>query len=164
MAVDDTAYAPRLAEFVRCVGESAPGGPPPLPSDFRADDSIFFSHLPMNPPPPTGLVNRSGSSVSSTSAVVEFLERFPGLAPRHVPRCPTLRLNRSPGVGRHHLLGADDPERGRRITECVFVDAIDNESSGELLIPATSGSNSDVNVVGNKALFAASARWPSTAR
>src|SRR5690349_20806225 len=62
-AVDDTAYAPRLAEFVRWVGVSAPGGPPPSLPVLRADDSSFFSHLPMNPPPPTGLENMSGSSV-----------------------------------------------------------------------------------------------------
>ena len=63
-ASDDTAFAPRLPELIRCVGVSAPGGPPPLPV-LRAEDSIFFNHLPMKPPPPTVLVNRSGSSLSS---------------------------------------------------------------------------------------------------
>ena len=43
------------------------GRPTTATAVFLVEDSIFFSHLPMKPPPPTGLVNRSGSSLSSIS-------------------------------------------------------------------------------------------------
>ena len=88
VAVDDT----RIRAAVRRVRLGASANPRLVVRHrcrpiSRADDSIFFSHLPTNrhrrhwagEPDP-------GRPVSSTSAVVEFLERFPGLAPRHVPR------------------------------------------------------------------------------
>ena len=115
-ASDDTAFAPRLPELIRCVGVSAPGGPPPLPV-LRAEDSIFFSHLPMKPPPPTGLVNRSGSSLSSISSSSRSVNSWRLLASRNVRRRLLLGLFGRTRASGQHLGGADDAEFGWRIVD-----------------------------------------------
>src|ERR1700722_2070809 len=137
-ASDDTACAPRFAALVRCVGLSAPGGPPPLPV-LRADDSIFFSHLPMKPPPPTGLVNRSGSSLSSTSPSSRSANScrrwLRGTCP--VFSCPVCLAAREDAAST--LLARMTPNSGGGSSIAALPDAKLSDPVGELLRLATSG-------------------------
>ena len=158
-ASDDTAYAPRFAEFVRCVGVSAPGGPPPLPV-LRADDSIFFSQLPMKPPPPTGLVNRSGSSESSVSPsssssssvpARRFFAGHAGGSPRPVS-WPSGRDAASTFAARI------TPNPGAGSSTAARPAAMLSEAAGESLRLAMSRSPIDAKTLGSRSPLLTSAR------
>jgi hypothetical protein len=158
-ASDDTACKPRFAEFVRCVGVSAPGGPPPLPV-LRAEDSIFFNHLPMKPPP-TGLVNTSGSSESSicaSSSSVSCRARPRGTcrgfaSSRSAARCSAAREDAA-----STLAARITPNSGAGSSTAARPSATLSDAAGESLRLARSRSPTDANLPGSRALLATSAR------
>ena len=112
--------------------------------------------------------DRAGEQVGAIGvvhlAVVELLERLFGLAPRDVTGRFLVHLCRRPTAGRNHLLRANDTEPRRWIAHEPLPEAMANDVAGESLRRAISGSPSASNTLGSRSPFAASARWPSTAR
>ena len=154
-ASDDTACRPRFAEFVLCVGISAPGGPPPLPV-LRAEDSIFFNHLPMKPPPPTGLVNTSGSSESSICASSSSLSCRAW--PRGTWRGFAASWLAAAADAASTLAGRITPNSGAGSSIAARPSATLSDAAAESLRLAGSRSPADANLPGSRALLATSAR------
>ena len=151
----------RVPARVRCVGASAPGGPPPL--SWRTTSSNRRSNRPSAPPPPTGLEKRSAavpssSSSSSSSSASTWLRCSRGTCSRVVAELSARLIDASSCRARM----APKLSGGSAIASRLSAAARD--AAGESARAATSESMSDRSDGGNRSSIAASARWPSTAR
>ena len=115
--VDVTMPAPRIPLCDRCVGVSAPGGPPPL--SWRTLLISRCSSLPAAPPPPTGLEN--GSMTSDSAPIVAHPRVLAAPSPIYgVGRgCHAMSDCWALGVHRQQVAGLDHAEARRRIGDLL---------------------------------------------
>ncbi len=118
----------------------------------------------MKPPPPTGLVNRSGSSLSSTSPSSRSANScrrwLRGTCPGF--SCPVCLAAREDAAST--LLARMTPNSGGGSSIAALPDAKLSDPVGELLRLATSGSPTEANTLGSTSALATKARCPSIAK